>query len=605
MIISVINHTNGEVPDEELQRVLRSINRQIQEDFAPYWSLSATLRLEGRTSSRPGAAEEVDADMRGDAIIYIWDKADAEEALGYHERNHHGIPYGFVFTEVCTRLCEPWSVALSHEALEMIGDPETNLLVMGPHPGDQDRVVFHWLELCDAVQTEWYEIDKVAVSNFVLPLYFTGTRKVDEPGARNDFLGRSPLRSFGVKPGGYVGYYDPLEGEHFKHFCDCDGEAQRRDVVKNAVQMTRRGERYQMFAQRLESVLTKQRTLEIPFPVMPDPGIEVHPRDLEPGDILLSRRAGRVSHAISLFDGTPVTTASLYLGNFAVAEVGRDSIVRRDLDGATSGTEWVKVRRLASEVEGMEPVLVRARRYLERASDYGYDPMVLLTFLALGRKPKHTPSLSALLQRILQTATDVLVRRNPSEPRAPLFGSELIYRCFDEAISRGDSGYAIIVDGDGPSRRALDSNRGRGIERGSLLEAISTRRFRTGAFARTYSREVPLETIIVQYTTEQNGPEASDCDVVATPELQRGALQFAFALYAVQHGGQYVSDPRIAIDNLLKTVRDYVSPGDLYSTSTLRTVGNLAALPPETANHFATVWEEQVRQIAGAARLTI
>ncbi|MGH7182247.1 MAG: hypothetical protein ACREJN_09760 [Nitrospiraceae bacterium] len=77
------------------------------------------------------------------------------------------------------------------------------MLAQGPHPAEPSKSVFHWYEMCDAVQTETYEIDGVAVSNFVLPLYFTGG---DEVGGRNDFLGRSykgkTLRSFGVNPGG-------------------------------------------------------------------------------------------------------------------------------------------------------------------------------------------------------------------------------------------------------------------------------------------------------------------------------------------------------------------------------------------------------------------
>ena len=30
-------------------------------------------------------------------MIYLWDKVDVEDALGYHERNHRGIPFGFVW----------------------------------------------------------------------------------------------------------------------------------------------------------------------------------------------------------------------------------------------------------------------------------------------------------------------------------------------------------------------------------------------------------------------------------------------------------------------------------------------------------------------------
>src|SRR6185436_346261 len=132
MIISVINHTDGKVKDDYLQGVLRAINRQIEEDFEPYWSLGATLRLEGRSETTPGKLTL--PDLRGDAILYLWDEADIDGALGYHDQNARGIPYGFVFTSISEQLGEPWSVTLSHEALELIADPEVNLLVMGPHP---------------------------------------------------------------------------------------------------------------------------------------------------------------------------------------------------------------------------------------------------------------------------------------------------------------------------------------------------------------------------------------------------------------------------------------------------------------------------------------
>ena len=132
MIISVINHSNGLIKDEELEFKIRAINRQITEDFEPYWSFGATLRLEGRSRRRPSKQDL--ADMRGDAVIYVWNEADVKDADGYHDRNNRGIPYGFVFAELSAKLGEEWSVTLSHEALEMAADPENNLFVLGPHP---------------------------------------------------------------------------------------------------------------------------------------------------------------------------------------------------------------------------------------------------------------------------------------------------------------------------------------------------------------------------------------------------------------------------------------------------------------------------------------
>jgi len=246
MIISVINHTAGQVSDEELQNAIRAINRQIREDYEPYWHIGGELRLEGKSGAKP--SKQNLSDMRGDAVLYLWNAVDVDDALGYHDANNRGIPYGFVFTELAKQLGENWSVTLSHEALEMLGDSEVNLLVQGPHPAEPGRTVFHWYEMCDAVQTETYEIDGVAVSNFVLPLYFTGG---DEIGGRNDFLGRTykgkTLRSFGVNPGGYVGFFDPEKGDHDTFTAKGDGVAARRLKLKSRAKGAQREIRYQRY----------------------------------------------------------------------------------------------------------------------------------------------------------------------------------------------------------------------------------------------------------------------------------------------------------------------------------------------------------------------
>ncbi len=223
MIISLINHSNGKVSDADIHRTIRAVNRQIAEDFAPYWGFGAKLRLEGRSEKKP--TEHTLADMRGDAVLYLWD--------GYHEKNDRGIPFGYVFLDLADELEEPWSATLSHETLELLGDPENNLFVAGPHPKDHRHRVFHWFEMCDAVQDEHYDIDGVRVSNFVLPLYFTSG---NEQGSRNDFLGHShdgkTLESFGVNPGGYIGFYDPKNKKGGQFFAPGDSRAARRVKIK-------------------------------------------------------------------------------------------------------------------------------------------------------------------------------------------------------------------------------------------------------------------------------------------------------------------------------------------------------------------------------------
>jgi hypothetical protein len=240
MRITVVNMSGME--DESVLPVLRAINRQILEDFSPYCGQHATLRLEGRATTRP--EHQKPPKLRGDAILYLWNEPDVEGALGYHDENSIGLPVGFVFTELSDQLGESWTVTLSHEALEIIGDANVNKLASGPHPGDPDKSVLHWYEMCDAVQAEIYEIDGVAVSNFVLPLYLTPGEQV---GGRNDFLGRSydgkTLASFGVNPGGYVGFLNPETNDMETWSAPDDEEAVRRLKVKAKAGMTRRSVR--------------------------------------------------------------------------------------------------------------------------------------------------------------------------------------------------------------------------------------------------------------------------------------------------------------------------------------------------------------------------
>ena len=206
MIISVMNHSTDISPDE-LQHAIRAVNRQIDEDFAPYWGQPATLRVE--TIGKAGGLRA----MRGDAVLYLHDVPPAS-GLGMHDDSVSGIPTGYVFTKLreATRLALPWvswSVDLSHEALELVADPQLNLLVKGPHPKFR-REVFHYREIADPVQSETYDIDGVNVSNFVLPHYYNaqGVRK-----GRNDFLGNG-VDAFRWTDQGYIGFWDPAVGRN-------------------------------------------------------------------------------------------------------------------------------------------------------------------------------------------------------------------------------------------------------------------------------------------------------------------------------------------------------------------------------------------------------
>ncbi len=239
MRITIYNLSKGKLSDTEVSAAVAAINRQIAEDVAPLWGMSATLRLE----APPAGATRGPAPsrLRGDAVLYLYDQVDVKGALGYHAANHEGVPYGFVFAELIAKLGENWSTTLSHEALELLGDPEVNLLTVGPNPNARTAPALFPYELCDPVQGDEYAIDGVRVSNFVTPLYFTTN---EEKGSRNDFLGRG-VASFGVRPKGYTQFIELPSLKVERVFGD--GLARQRwDAVSEALGESRRLERHLM-----------------------------------------------------------------------------------------------------------------------------------------------------------------------------------------------------------------------------------------------------------------------------------------------------------------------------------------------------------------------
>jgi hypothetical protein len=246
MLISVINRSAG-VSDAELQRAVRAINRQLEEDFYPHWQFGARLRVDGAGRVVGEHDKRVVLPVlpgrRGDAVIYIVDRPTVGGAEGYHDINNMDVPFGFVFLEMCSTGADDWTVALSHEAIELVGDPLGNLLVQGPHPDDGRHLVFHQFELCDAVSGDYYEIDGVKVQNFLLPGWFAKNKL---EGARNDFMGRpvggETLAPFTSATGGYLLFYDANlpEGKKWKQVhLPGDAMAERRIAAKAAAKLSR------------------------------------------------------------------------------------------------------------------------------------------------------------------------------------------------------------------------------------------------------------------------------------------------------------------------------------------------------------------------------
>lgn len=142
--------------------------------------------------------------------MYLLDNADQAGALGYHTEDPNGSIYGRIFCKTITDnggsiLTGNISVSgcLSHECLELIGDPLANGWSMAA-----DGVTCWAQELCDYVEGDGYVIDvngtSVMVSNFVLPEWFNPTPAKDI--TKFDWMGKLTA-PFTMDAGGYGIYF--------------------------------------------------------------------------------------------------------------------------------------------------------------------------------------------------------------------------------------------------------------------------------------------------------------------------------------------------------------------------------------------------------------
>jgi hypothetical protein len=188
-LISVTNQSSR-VSDDDVEKMVKAVGVQLSRDVTPTYGLTPAIEFvrKGGSPSPNGCP------------CVVSDESDVDGALGYHDEDDNGVPYIKVFANPVldnggsvSKSALSLSATLSHEVLELLGDPAANRWADGPNNLD-----YAW-ELCDAVEGDSYEIGGIAVSNFVFPTFFDPRV---EAVARLDFLDK--LRApFSMSPGGY------------------------------------------------------------------------------------------------------------------------------------------------------------------------------------------------------------------------------------------------------------------------------------------------------------------------------------------------------------------------------------------------------------------
>jgi hypothetical protein len=179
--ISIINQCTL-LGDKDVAPVVDALQKQVSHDFEPIWGVDAELNFVSAGKRTP----------KNDWWIVLLDTSDDADALGYHDMTNTGQPLGKVFVKSDIDAGDSWTNTISHELIEMLGDPDLTLCAEVTRRDERGKSMGTWLiayELCDPCEADklGYEIDGVLMSDFVTPEYFETFWKPGQ--ARFDFGG--------------------------------------------------------------------------------------------------------------------------------------------------------------------------------------------------------------------------------------------------------------------------------------------------------------------------------------------------------------------------------------------------------------------------------
>lgn len=204
--IGLVPADDGIVEPPELLRVAAALQMQLTRDFEPIWQTPSVLSAFTSLDQVPPACLPL-------IIVPPGTLGSGDHAFHTTEQ---GTPIGLVeWAEE-----EAWSLAASHELLEMVCDPQGKRKVMAESLADfhrenvgqgndaylpQGRVAY-LLEICDPCQDQLYLLNGFQVSDFVLPRYYAA--RETECGCYS-FTGKVK-RPFELLNGGYITWYTSI-----------------------------------------------------------------------------------------------------------------------------------------------------------------------------------------------------------------------------------------------------------------------------------------------------------------------------------------------------------------------------------------------------------
>lgn len=187
MVDVVLVNRYPRIRDTRWANLVPALQEQVSKHFAPIWGTDANIGFCGIHDKPNPAAWKV----------WLLSSSDTPGDLGYHE-DDTGTPESKIFVADDLKYGAEISVTVSHEILEMLGDPtaDKTVTLVG-------KIVA--LEMCDAVEADedGPTVGGFRLSNFVYPARFGMTNPSGVPADQYDYMDLLKRPFPAVRPGGY------------------------------------------------------------------------------------------------------------------------------------------------------------------------------------------------------------------------------------------------------------------------------------------------------------------------------------------------------------------------------------------------------------------
>lgn len=200
--IGLVDKT-GSLDTDLVQTVAAALNVQVTRDLTQFWNVQATVIHLANATKIPSGVWPVQ-------LVKTLPPGEG----GFH-LDKHNQPYAEVIASPDN---DGWTIAASHETLEMLVDPTGNRLqssrsieIAGGKIQDGNSEFEYLVEACDPCEADnfAYSIQGVAVSDFLTPHFYD---PVTASGTRYSFTGaiKAPRQ---VLDGGYISFINQANGD--------------------------------------------------------------------------------------------------------------------------------------------------------------------------------------------------------------------------------------------------------------------------------------------------------------------------------------------------------------------------------------------------------